>query len=104
MIDRRKFLGMAAGAGASLALTPELLRALQLQQSGTLIQRAIPSTGEKLPVVGLALSNHPSCADHAALKEVMKTFAANGGRSIDTTLGNANNAMFHMNAATELGI
>jgi hypothetical protein len=54
MIDRRRFLGMAAGAGATLALTPELLRALQsLQQSGgKLIQRAIPSTGEMLPVIG----------------------------------------------------
>ena len=103
MIDRRKFLGIAAGAGASLTLTPQLLRALQ-QGSGTLIQRVIPSSGEKLPVVGLAFSNHPSCADHAALKEVMKAFADNGGKSIDTTLGNVANAQFHMTAATELGI
>ena len=28
MIDRRRFLEIAAGAGASLALTPRLLRAL----------------------------------------------------------------------------
>jgi aryl-alcohol dehydrogenase-like predicted oxidoreductase len=102
MIDRRKFLGIAAGAGASLALTPQLLRALQ-QQGGTLIQRAIPSTGERLPVVGLALSNHPSCADHAALKEVMKAFADNGGKAVDMTLGNAANQQFHITAANELG-
>ena len=29
MINRREFLGITAGAGAALALTPELLRAFQ---------------------------------------------------------------------------
>src|SRR5687767_11131014 len=100
MIDRRMFFGFVAGA--TLAISPQLLSAQQL--SGKLIERAIPSTGEKLPVVGLAFSNHPGCADHAALKDVMKAFADSGGRSIDTTLGNAANAQFHMTAATELGI
>jgi aryl-alcohol dehydrogenase-like predicted oxidoreductase len=99
MIDRRIFLGMTAGV--MLAISPQLLRA---QSGGTLIERAIPSTGEKLPVIGLAFSNHPSCADHAALTEVVKTFADNGGRYIDMTLGNANNQKFHTTAATELGI
>jgi hypothetical protein len=50
MIDRRTFLGITVGAGATLALTPQLLRALQ-QSQGTLIQRAIPSSGEMLPVI-----------------------------------------------------
>src|SRR5919107_3660890 len=84
MIDRRKFLGVAAGAGATLSLTPQLLRALQLQQGGKLIQRAIPSTGEMLPVIGLTLSNHAACANPAALKEVVKTFVDNGGKVFDT--------------------
>lgn len=83
MIDRRKFLGIAAGAGASLALTPQLLRALQQQQSGKLIQRAIPSSGEMLPVVGLTFANHVACADPVALKEVLKTFGDNGARVFD---------------------
>src|SRR5829696_8538078 len=100
MIDRRKFFGFAAGA--TLTILPQLLSAQQL--SGKLIERAIPSTGEKLPVIGLAFSNHPSCADHAALKEVVRTFADNGGRYLDMTLGNAANQQFHMNAANELGI
>jgi aryl-alcohol dehydrogenase-like predicted oxidoreductase len=102
MIDRRKFLGVAAVVGATLAISPELLSAQQL--GGKLIERAIPSSGEKLPVIGLAFSNHPSCADHAALKEVVKTFADNGGRYLDATLGNIANQQFHYNAATELGI
>jgi aryl-alcohol dehydrogenase-like predicted oxidoreductase len=99
MIDRKKFLAFAAGA--SLAISPQL-SAQQL--SGKMIERAIPSTGEKLPVIGLAFSNHPSCADHAALTEVVKTFADNGGRYFDATLGNVANQRFHYNAANELGI
>ena len=51
MIDRRKFIGIAAGAGAGLALSPQLLCALQMQQTGKLMQRAIPSSGEMLPVL-----------------------------------------------------
>ena len=104
MINRREFLGITAGAGATLALTPELLRALQ-QSSANVIQRAIPSTGEKLPVIGLSFSNHPSCADHAALKEVLKTFADNGGRVYDAMhVSAAATEQFHITAATELGI
>ena len=101
MLNRRAFLGIAL-ACATLAMSPQPLSAQQL--SGKLIERAIPSTGEKLPVIGLAFSNHPSCADHAALKEVVKTFADNGGKYLDATLGNAANQQFHMKAASELGI
>jgi aryl-alcohol dehydrogenase-like predicted oxidoreductase len=104
MINRRDFLGLTLGAGAGLALTPERLRALQ-QTGGKLIQRAIPSTGEMLPVVGLSFSNHPSCADHAALKEVLKTFADNGGRVFDAMHVSApSTEQFHITAANELGI
>src|SRR5687768_17031151 len=102
MISRRRFLGITAGAGATLALTPELLRALQ---QGKLIQRAIPSSGEMLPVIGLSFSNHPACADHAALKDVLKTFADNGGRVFDTMhVSAASTEQFHITAANELGI
>ena len=109
MINRRNFVGIAAGAGASLALPPQLLRALQrpgafAPSSAELIMRTIPSSGEKIPAVGLAFSNHPSCADHAALKEVMKAFADGGGKLLDGTLGNAANEQFHFTAASELGI
>ena len=109
MIDRRRLLGIAAGAGASLAFSPDLLRALQRsgalpQAPGTLIQRVIPSSGEKIPAVGLAFSNHPSCADHGALKEVVKAFADNGGRMLDATLANAASEQFHITAARELGM
>jgi len=109
MIDRRKFLGITAGAGASLALSPELLRALQrsgtLQRAaGSLIERAIPSSGEMLPVVGLTLANHASCAEQAALKEVLKTLVDNGGRVLDTYHGNAKSDEITATLAAELGL
>jgi aryl-alcohol dehydrogenase-like predicted oxidoreductase len=101
MINRREFLGIAAGAGAALALTPELLRSLQ---QSAVIQRAIPSSGEMLPAVGLSFSNHVSCADHTALREVFKTFVDNGGRVLDAMHGNAASEQFHATIANELGV
>jgi len=103
MINRREFFGISVGAGATLALTPDLLRALQ-QSSGKLIQRAIPSSGEMLPAVGLSFSNHVSCADPAALREVFKTFVDNGGRVFDAMHGNAAAEQFHATVANELGV
>ena len=107
MVNRREFLGISAGAGAgaalALALTPQLLRALQ-QPGGKLLQRAIPSSGEMLPVIGLSFSNHVACADHAALKQVLKTFADNGARVFDAMHGAAPAEQFQVAAANELGI
>src|SRR5688572_13843604 len=103
MISRREWLGLSLGAGATLVLTPELLRALQ-QSDGTLIQRAIPSSGEMLPVIGLSFSNHVSCADPAALREVFKTFVDNGARVFDAQHGNPTAEQFHAAVANELGV
>ena len=103
MVTRRDFLGISLGAGASMALTPALLHALR-QPGGTLLQRAIPSTGEMLPVVGLSFSNHVSCADPAALREVFKAFVENGGRVFDAMHGNAASEQFHATLANELGV
>jgi aryl-alcohol dehydrogenase-like predicted oxidoreductase len=103
MINRRDFLGITAGAGAALAIPPVLLRALQ-QPAGKLLQKAIPSTGEMLPALGLSFSNHPSCADHAVLTEVLKAFAASGGRVYDVMHVNPASEQFHIDAANALGI
>jgi aryl-alcohol dehydrogenase-like predicted oxidoreductase len=101
MIARRKFLGIAAGAGASLALTPELLRALQpFQQSGgKLIQRAIPSTGEMLPVISFDPQKE---SDNAGMKEILRTLLDNGGKVIDFPHGGGEEVA--RTAAGELGI
>ena len=102
MISRREFLGTSLGAGATLALTPALLRALQ-QTGGKLIQRAIPSSGEMLPIVGLQFGNPPP-PDHAALKEVLKTLVDAGGRFFDTVHQSAAAEEVSATIATELGI
>lgn len=106
MINRRDFLGITVGAGASIALAPEVLRALQRAQppSGKLIQRAIPSTGELLSAVGLSFSNHAACADPVALKAVLRAFAERGGRVFDAQHGNGPSEEFHATVAQELGI
>src|SRR5688500_5195970 len=122
MIDRRKFLGIAAGAGAGLAITPELLRALELsnatpemlrslrQQGGKLMQRAIPSSGEMLPVIsfaprsvgGTAMSSQP--VDVATIKAVLKTFLDNGGKVVDVMHGGPAGEQSARTAAEDLGI
>ena len=53
MLSRRDWLRLSLGSGAALALDPGLLRALQPRQ---VITRAIPSTGERIPIVGLGSS------------------------------------------------
>ena len=57
-------------------------------QQETLIQRKIPSSGESLPVIGIGTARRydvgPDAPARAELKEVLRRFAAAGGRVIDT--------------------
>ena len=100
MINRREFLGITAAAGASLALTPELLRAFD-QSSGKLIQRAIPSSGEMLPAISFA--PRPP-ADPAAYKEILQVLLDNGGKVVDVLHGGPAVEQGARTAAHELGI
>ena len=98
MINRREFLEMTAGAGAALALTPEWLHA---SQSSKLMERAIPSSGERLPVISFA--PRPP-ADPAAYKEILKTYLDNGGRVVDVLHGGPPVEQGVRTAAHELGL
>lgn len=98
MINRREFVGLTLGAGAALTLSPELLFA---QATGKLIQRAVPSSGEMLPVIGLGRGSRP--IDPAALSQVVKTLIDNGGRLLDTVHGGAQAQEAGGTAANELG-
>jgi aryl-alcohol dehydrogenase-like predicted oxidoreductase len=100
MISRREFLGSSLGAGASLVFAPELVRAFQ-QSGGKLIQRAIPSSGEMVPVISFSPRQE---ADHAAMKDILKTFTGNGGRVIDVLHGGPLGEQAAREAASELGI
>ena len=111
MINRREFVGITAAAGASLAFPAELLRAFE--QSGRLIHRAIPSSGEMLPVVsfgprptGPAVPGEikPEATDVPAAKEVLKTLLDRGGRVVDVLHGGPPGEQAARTAANELGI
>ena len=88
MISRRDFLVGTAGVGASLGLTPQLLRALAALPQGPLLQRAIPATGETIPVIGLGSSaTFASVArseDVTALRAVFQAMVDRGARVFDT--------------------
>ena len=84
MINRREWLGLTLSAGAALALDPPLLWAARQQ----LITRAIPSTGERLPIVGLGSSatfgQVAGSEDVTALRDVLRTMVEKGGTVFDT--------------------
>ena len=87
MTTRRTVLKGIAGAGAWLAMTSP-----QAEQSGTpdaITKRAIPRTGEQIPVIGLgtydAFDVGSAETDRAPLRDVVKGFAAAGGSLIDSS-------------------
>ena len=84
MINRRQWLGLSLSAGAALALEPRLLWAARQK----VITRAIPSTGERLPIVGLGSSatfgQVARSEDVTALREVLRTMVEAGGTVFDT--------------------
>ena len=86
-LSRRDALRVGVGAGVALTLDRLPAFALPAAQGASLIQRPIPSTGEKLPIIGIGTArNYENPAPEAlpALREVLRQFPALGGRVIDT--------------------
>ena len=87
MITRREYLKNSVLAAAALSLSPSLLQALE----GDIITRAIPSTGEEIPIVGLGSSatfrTVAQSDDVSALRDVLRTLLENGGSVFDTAPG-----------------
>ena len=85
MTTRRDYLKYSALAGAASLLPPGLLHAME---HGDLIIRAIPATGERLPIVGLGSSatfrTMAGSDDVSALREVLQVMFDNGGTVFDT--------------------
>jgi len=92
LIGRREALKRGIGgvaAGAMLALDRRLAGGLSPTSQATgLIERPIPSTGEKLPVVGIGTARSYEQAgtpeQMATLRDVLREFPRLGGRVIDT--------------------
>jgi aryl-alcohol dehydrogenase-like predicted oxidoreductase len=98
-ISRRDALRMALGVGAGLALRPRDVLAHEAWweelQGASLVTKPIPSTGERLPVIGIGTARRydvaASEAELAPLREVVRNFTRMGGKLIDTapSYGNA---------------
>lgn len=110
MLSRREWLGLSLGTGAALTLDPRQLhaRVLAALQQGKRITRAIPSTGERIPVVGLGSSatfaQVARGEDVSALKEVLHTLVAQGGTVFDTAPSYGASEEVAGRVARELGI
>jgi diketogulonate reductase-like aldo/keto reductase len=82
MLDRRQLLTSLAAAGAA-TLLPRFASA----QSNPFLTRPIPSSGERLPCVGLGSWRTFNVGDDPVAKnscaEVMRAYFAGGGRMID---------------------
>ena len=107
MTSRRDFIASTSLAAAAFALTP--LSACSQDRSdpttprpkptgaiadivpagGALLARAIPATGERIPVIGVGTSGSYEVAldstEFAALRDVVKVFFEGGGSVIDTS-------------------
>jgi aryl-alcohol dehydrogenase-like predicted oxidoreductase len=93
MITRRRAVKLIGATTASVCLPIGSSRIFAAE--GSALRRAIPSTGEKLPVIGLGSAvtfdvpfNSPKVAD---ITEVITRFVKRGGKVIDTSpsYGNA---------------
>jgi aryl-alcohol dehydrogenase-like predicted oxidoreductase len=84
MTTRREFLQRSAAAAGLLAMTGEAAFAAE----GGLITRAIPKSGERLPIVGLGSSatfaQVARSEEVEALKLVLEALVKAGGRVFDT--------------------
>ena len=105
MVSRRDWLRITAGAGAALSLNPRVLEALQSQE---IITRAIPSTGERLPAVGLGGANTFSrvarSEDFDTIGSVLRALLDGGGSVFDTAAGYGASEEVSGRVADELGI
>ena len=113
MTTRRDFIAASALSAAAIALTPLAACSQETPApstsaaappaetpfSGTLITRAIPASGEKIPVIGMGTSGSfevgASAAERDPLREVLKRFIAAGATVIDTapTYGSAEDVL-----------
>lgn len=84
-INRRTFLELTAGLAGSCLLNP--VNALSTEQA--LIKKAIPSTGELIPVIGMGTSRTFDAAGDqkmmSNLGEVLTAFFHHGGTVIDSS-------------------
>jgi aryl-alcohol dehydrogenase-like predicted oxidoreductase len=103
MLNRRDYVKFTAQAAAALALPVRLFA-----QSGEVITRPIPKTGERLPIVGLGssatFSEIAGAADIEAIKSVFSAMLEQGGTVFDTAPGYGASEEVAARAINELGV
>jgi aryl-alcohol dehydrogenase-like predicted oxidoreductase len=87
-LNRRDALKLGVGAGVLLSLDglPAMAQGFR-RTAPALIERAIPSTGEKLPVVGIGTARsyeNPTPEELPVLRDVLRQFPELGGKLLDT--------------------
>jgi aryl-alcohol dehydrogenase-like predicted oxidoreductase len=107
MIDRRTYLKFTLAAGGMLAFKPNWLWA-ESKEKQAILTRAIPSSGERLPVVGLGSSatfaQVARGEDVEALREVFRALHAHGGTVFDTAPSYGASEEVAARIVNELGI
>ncbi len=85
-LSRRQIIRGAAGTFAALALGPFIPAAAKSEAQQAPITKPIPSTGERLPVIGLGTNQYrvENPEDMARFQEVLAKMVALGGSVVDT--------------------
>lgn len=103
MLTRREWLTLTMGAGAAWALDIQELLAQQ-----PLLTRAVPATGEQLPIVGLGssatFSQVARADDVQKIGEVLKALVSGGGTVFDTAPGYGASEEVAGRVAADLGL
>ena len=105
MVSRREWLRITAVACAALGQNPRIVEALQSRE---VITRGVPSTGERLPAIGLGGANTFSrvarANDFDAVGGVLRALLDGGAIVIDTAAGYGASEEVSGQVADELGI
>jgi len=108
MTSRRSFLSAAAFAATAATLhpLPALAAASATGAAPGLAKRAIPATGERIPVIGMGTSGsfEVDAAGREPLKEVLRRFVAGGASVIDTSPNYSNAEDVLGDLMAELGL
>jgi aryl-alcohol dehydrogenase-like predicted oxidoreductase len=86
-ISRRDAVKLGLGAGVALAVGRSGVLVAESRQGTPLITRPIPSSGERLPIIGMGTAviyQNPTPEQIPPLRDTLKSFPELGGRVLDT--------------------
>lgn len=106
MANRREFLSAAIAAAAAAALPATPAFAAGSPAPRAIARRAIPASGERVPVVGMGTSGsfEVDGAGREPLREVLRRFVAGGATVVDTSPNYSNAEDVLGDLMAELGL